>query len=314
MSHHHRAQPFDQDGSPASSPDVAPRTDRERIEREIDEEINFHLAARAQALQEAGLGRAEASRTALARFGHRGRIRRACLVQRQWKPIMLQRLHLALTTILLAAAAILGTRSLQADAAYESRLTELSDAVERLQVAPAAAAVAVPESPDLPKRVDFSIIAVGDVLGLLDQEHPDDIHVACTVGADGKILLDQVGWVMVAGKTLEEIDAVLNAAYEPFYAVAPRLVTVLKEAAPTRVAVKAEQGVAPGDTLLIFDQAHPGELNLAQRVNPDGTLLLPELGRFHVAGLTRSDLESVLQERYEPFRVEQPVIRVVVNK
>ncbi len=65
-----------------------------------------------------------------------------------------------LTTILLAAAAILGTRSLQADAAYESRLTELSGAVERLQAAPA---VAVPESPDLPKRVGACLVP-GSVL------------------------------------------------------------------------------------------------------------------------------------------------------
>jgi polysaccharide export outer membrane protein len=36
-------------------------------------------------------------------------------------------------------------------------------------------------------------------------------------------------------------------------------------------------------------------------VDIDGTILMPEVGIVHVAGFTRSDIESVLQERYSVY-------------
>lgn len=55
-----------------------------------------------------------------------------------------------------------------------------------------------------------------------------------------------------------------------------------------------------GDQVQIADIAHP-ELSLGTTVDIDGTILLPEVGRIHVAGYTRSDLEAVLAERYSPY-------------
>ena len=55
-----------------------------------------------------------------------------------------------------------------------------------------------------------------------------------------------------------------------------------------------------GDQIQIADIAHP-ELSLGTTVDIDGTILLPEVGRVHVAGYTRSDLEAVLAERYSPY-------------
>ena len=48
--------------------------ERLRIESEIDEEIAFHVASRAQDLEQSGLGAAEAQRLAITRFGNLARI------------------------------------------------------------------------------------------------------------------------------------------------------------------------------------------------------------------------------------------------
>ncbi|QDV06965.1 Polysaccharide biosynthesis/export protein [Planctomycetes bacterium Poly30] len=307
MSRDQAAFEFGEDDAPA-------RSERERIEQEIDEEIRFHLEARARALEEAGLDARAAHRTALAYFGDRRRIRRACLVQRQWRPIMLQRLHLATTVLLLVAAAILGARSLLAEAAYESRLEELGEAVERLQASASASlapgAIVAPGLP--PKRVDLSTIAVGDVLEVRNEAH-QDLHVVCSVCYDGMILLPQLGWFMAAGKTLPVIDAELNTAFYAYYTTAPKIVTMLKEAALIRVEPDSDRPIAPGDYLRLYDEAHPFDVNFTIMVDPDGTLLLDQLGRFHVAGYTRSDLETILVDRSRPFFTEEPVIRVTVT-
>ncbi|MEM9381849.1 MAG: polysaccharide biosynthesis/export family protein [Planctomycetota bacterium] len=61
-----------------------------------------------------------------------------------------------------------------------------------------------------------------------------------------------------------------------------------------------ENYVTIGDRVQILDVAHP-ELNLSASVDIDGTVLLPEIGRIHIAGYTRSDLEAVLTERYAAY-------------
>ena len=58
--------------------------------------------------------------------------------------------------------------------------------------------------------------------------------------------------------------------------------------------------VTIGDTILISD-AYQRELNLVESVDIDGTILLPEIGTVHVAGLTRSDLEAFLLQKYSPY-------------
>lgn len=62
-----------------------------------------------------------------------------------------------------------------------------------------------------------------------------------------------------------------------------------------------ENYVSIGDTVQITDSYHPDELTLSQRVGIDGTILLPELGAVHVAGLTRTEIESLLMEKYSPY-------------
>ncbi len=299
----------------ALNADASSPSERERIQREIDEELSFHLAASAEALEGAGLGEREARRMAQLRFGDRRKIRRACLVQRQWRPIMLQRLHLATTLVLLVAAAFLGARSLRAEAAYQARLDELKGVVEGLQ-----ATTVVAQDSDArnsvaaegPPRTDFSLIGVGDLLQIIDRAHPQDITQTCTVARDGMVLLPQAGWVMVAGKTLPEIDAALNEALSFYYSAPPSIVTMLSEAAPTKLEPDAAFIVRAGDQLKVLDEAHPDECTLVTPVSPDGNVLLPNVGRFRVSGLTRGALEEALGERYSEFYTTPPIMRVVV--
>jgi protein involved in polysaccharide export with SLBB domain len=61
-----------------------------------------------------------------------------------------------------------------------------------------------------------------------------------------------------------------------------------------------ENWLAIGDTLEIND-AYNAELTLASPVDIDGTVLLPELGAVLVAGLTRTEIEALLMEKYSPY-------------
>ncbi len=56
-----------------------------------------------------------------------------------------------------------------------------------------------------------------------------------------------------------------------------------------------------GDTVQYLDVLHPTEISGSQKVDIDGTLLMPEIGIVHVAGFTRSDIEAVLEEHYSVF-------------
>lgn len=58
--------------------------------------------------------------------------------------------------------------------------------------------------------------------------------------------------------------------------------------------------VTIGDTVSITDAYHR-ELTQSQRVDVDGTIVLPEIGAVHVAGQTRSELEAFLVQKYSPY-------------
>lgn len=62
-----------------------------------------------------------------------------------------------------------------------------------------------------------------------------------------------------------------------------------------------ENWVAIGDTLEITDAYQAEELDVKAPVDIDGTVLLPELGAVLVAGLTRTEIESLLMEKYSPY-------------
>lgn len=62
-----------------------------------------------------------------------------------------------------------------------------------------------------------------------------------------------------------------------------------------------ENWVAIGDTLSLTDPYHT-ELDIPSTpVDIDGTVLLPELGAVLVAGLTRTEIQALLMEKYSPY-------------
>ena len=65
--------------------------------------------------------------------------------------------------------------------------------------------------------------------------------------------------------------------------------------------------VSLGDTVAVLDTLHTTEIRSNQRVDIDGTILLPELGVVHVAGYTRSELRSILTERYSAYYSETDI-------
>jgi protein involved in polysaccharide export with SLBB domain len=62
-----------------------------------------------------------------------------------------------------------------------------------------------------------------------------------------------------------------------------------------------ENWVAIGDSISITDEHHPDELDATLGIDIDGTVLLPVIGAVPVAGLTRSEIEALLMEKYSPY-------------
>ena len=71
-----------------------------------------------------------------------------------------------------------------------------------------------------------------------------------------------------------------------------------------------ENYVTLGDTVVFGDSFHP-ELSGNARVDIDGTIIIPEAGPVHVAGLTRSEIEGLLTQKLSPY-YEQNDIQVQV--
>jgi len=62
-----------------------------------------------------------------------------------------------------------------------------------------------------------------------------------------------------------------------------------------------ENWVAISDTLIVSDSYHPDEISANLTVDIDGTVLLPEIGSVQVAGLTRTEIQALLMEKYSPY-------------
>ncbi|MCB9916182.1 MAG: polysaccharide biosynthesis/export family protein [Planctomycetes bacterium] len=62
-----------------------------------------------------------------------------------------------------------------------------------------------------------------------------------------------------------------------------------------------ENYITIGDVLVITDTYQPEELSATERVEIDGTVLLPEIGAVNVAGMTRTEIESMLMDKYSPY-------------
>jgi len=71
-----------------------------------------------------------------------------------------------------------------------------------------------------------------------------------------------------------------------------------------------ENWAAIGDSIAVIDEIHPEEVSGTFAIDVDGTVLLPVLGSVPVAGLTRSEIEALLLEKYSPY---YPVVDIKVR-
>lgn len=62
-----------------------------------------------------------------------------------------------------------------------------------------------------------------------------------------------------------------------------------------------ENYITIGDVLVVTDTYQPEELRASERVEIDGTVLLPEIGAVNVAGMTRTEIEAMLMDKYSPY-------------
>ncbi len=68
-----------------------------------------------------------------------------------------------------------------------------------------------------------------------------------------------------------------------------------------------------GDTIRYRDNNHPGEISGTQKVLPDGTITVQEIGTVHVAGLTRSEIAAFLSERVSLYYTDSSDISVIIS-
>ena len=62
-----------------------------------------------------------------------------------------------------------------------------------------------------------------------------------------------------------------------------------------------ENYITIGGTLALTDSYNEADLTVTASVDIDGTVLLPELGAVHIAGLTRTEIEALLTEKYSSY-------------
>ena len=62
-----------------------------------------------------------------------------------------------------------------------------------------------------------------------------------------------------------------------------------------------ENYITIGDSLAVTDTYNPEDIQANERVAIDGTVLLPDIGSVHVAGMTRTEIEAFLTDKYSRY-------------
>lgn len=120
---------------------------------------------------------------------------------------------------------------------------------------------------------------------------------------DGTITLRLLGQVRAKGLTVSQLREVLEQAYTKYYKVPAITVT------PLRVNTKLEDLRASVDRR--YGAGGQGQL---VRVSPEGTISLPAIGPVHAQGLSLSELQRELNERYRQVVEGMEVIPVLVQR
>jgi len=106
-----------------------------QIEREIIDELQFHLEMRSEDNVRAGMSLEDARAEAQRRFGDFPRIHTMCRRIQLGERIMLQRIQFALTTMLLVVVVVMAIGFYKRQAQYDAALKGLHQSIEQMQAA-----------------------------------------------------------------------------------------------------------------------------------------------------------------------------------
>lgn len=173
------------------------------VERDIRAELESHLELCIEELVARGSTPEQARKVARERFGDLEKTVHACRRQKLGARIMLQRLNLVMTTVLLIAVLFLGVRSYS-----------LSRGVVMLDGKVVSPLINVEFSPLALEEV---IIHRGDSIEIRSEYNAADLNVTEPLASDGTVLLPELGHVLVAGMTRDELELRLDELYSPHF-------------------------------------------------------------------------------------------------
>lgn len=138
----------------------------------------------------------------------------------------------------------------------------------------------------------------GDVLTVRFPRRPA-YNETFVIRADGRIMAPQVGPVMAAARTAEELQSDLSAKYRQLLAALPR-------------AQDRSYRLQPDDTIEVRFSYFP-DLDSVVTIRPDGRISLPMIGEVIAEAATPSELQTQLAKRYAP-RIAKPDLVVMVKE
>ncbi len=135
-------------------------------------------------------------------------------------------------------------------------------------------------------------LSPGDIIRVVSAVDPalnaSTVEDGVTVLSDGTVSLDLIPSVMVAGRTIPELQAELESRYSRFFETPPRIAVT---------GIKTD--TARTDFFDSIDaRGGGGGLTRTATVNADGTLRLPLVGAIGVVGLTLDELELEVNARF----------------
>ena len=129
------------------------------IEREIADELQFHLGMRIEENLRAGMSPQTAREDAQRRFGDFDRVHQACRRIQLGERIMLQRVQVALTAILLLVVVMMAVGFYRRQARYDAALAGLGQSIEQMRTGLSEVLTGVPPVvvSTLPARGDTNV-------------------------------------------------------------------------------------------------------------------------------------------------------------
>ena len=143
---------------------------------------------------------------------------------------------------------------------------------------------------------------VGDEIKVESFTDPD-LNAQLLIQPDGTITLRLLGQVRATGRTVAQLREDLEKAFKKYYkvpAITVTPLTVISKLESIRAAVDRRMGIG-GQSQLV-------------RVTPEGTIALPAIGSVQVQGLTLSETQQEINERYWEIVKGMEVVPVLVER